>query len=132
MARHVDVTAARAVVVGHSRAFQLRQQAAQKSRLDAVHQVMTEHARRVGQPHRVFAVLRVQQDARRLHRARAQHDCLGIDFVILLTLRIDEGDAARPIGLRIHQHAVSGSAGAQGEVRFAEQLRDDGVERAEP
>ena len=67
-----------------------------------VHQVVAEHAARIAEAVR----RRVQQDARRLERLRAQHHGLGADLARLARDAIDVGDAARLVGRLVHQHLI--------------------------
>src|SRR5215469_465874 len=54
---YVAVTASSPVLVDDRRAFQDRQESADRPRLDAVHQVVTQHAGRIGEAVGVLASL---------------------------------------------------------------------------
>ena len=79
-------------------------------------QVVPEMAGVVGEPVRMLARLRQQQDAGRFQRRGGEHHDPRLGLVGLARRRIDERHAARLAGLRIHQHLVDGRVGAHREV----------------
>ena len=87
-----------------------------------VHQVFAEDAARIAE-----AILRrIEQDARRLERLRAQHHGLGADLARLARDAIHVGDAARLVSRLVHQHLVDHGVRDVRAVAGLERVGDGG------
>ena len=83
---------------------------------DVLAQVAAEQARRVAEAVRMRARLRVEQDARAVERARAEHDHLRLEVHHLARVRVDDAHAGGAVRRLVEEHLRDHRVRPDGEV----------------